>query len=64
MTVTHPTAPLVAIEFDSDLIRRLRRDARERDVPVQSLIRDVLYVVERDRLVAAILDDGPPKRRC
>jgi hypothetical protein len=48
---------VVAIELDSDLIRRLRRDARERGVLATRLVRD--DVVERDRLVGAILDDQP-----
>lgn len=59
--ITHPTEEcprqVVAIELDSDLIRRLRRDARERGVLATRLVRD--DVVERDQLVGAILDDQP-----
>jgi hypothetical protein len=49
----------IAVEFD--IIRRLRPAAAARDMPVTRLIRELLDVVAQDDLVAAILDDQPPR---
>lgn len=45
------------IEVEHEVIVRLRRDAAIREMPVASLIRELLDVIANDRLVTAVLDD-------
>ncbi len=45
------------IEIDRDLVVLLRKEAAQRDMPVNRLIRDLLGVIATDQLTAAILDD-------
>jgi hypothetical protein len=46
------------VEIEHEVVVRLRRDAAIREMPVQSLIRELLDVIATDRLVTAVLDDG------
>jgi hypothetical protein len=60
MIETHPT---VAIEVDRNLMVAFRAEAAKRDMPVASLIRDLLDVIVTDKLTGAILDDERPPRK-
>jgi hypothetical protein len=41
---------------DHALVARLRPEARRRDMPVKRLVHDLLDVIVRDGLTAAVLD--------
>jgi hypothetical protein len=47
----------VAIEFEKNLLTRLRPEAAKRATTVPRLIHDLLDVIATDRLVTAVLDD-------
>jgi hypothetical protein len=49
---------MTTVEIEHHLIVCFRREAARRDVPVKSLIDDLLDVIVADGLTAAILDDG------
>jgi hypothetical protein len=51
---------VVTIEVEHAVVARLRVEAARREVPVKSLIRDLLDVIAADQLTGAILDDGAP----
>ena len=50
----HP--PRMTLQIDHALVVRLRPEAARRDVPVVRLIHDLLDVIARDGLTAAVLD--------
>jgi hypothetical protein len=52
----HPQRLPAMIEVDPVLLQRLRAEAARRDMPVNSLIRDLLDVITSDKLIPAILD--------
>jgi hypothetical protein len=52
----------VLIEIDREIVRRLRPAAVARGTTVVEIAREVLEVVASDRLVDAVLDDGPATR--
>jgi hypothetical protein len=45
------------IEIDYTLLTRLRAEARRRDMPTNSLIRDLLSGVIDGKLISSILDE-------
>lgn len=49
--------PPAKIEIDQFLLQRLRAEARRRDMPTNSLIRDVLDAVLDRKLVPLLLDE-------
>jgi hypothetical protein len=46
----------MVVEVDHALVLRLRPQAVRRDVSVQRLLLDLINVIVRDRLTAAVLD--------
>ena len=52
--------PVVTIEVEHAVVARLRVEAARRDMPVKSLVRNLLDVIASDGLVTAVLDDGAP----
>jgi hypothetical protein len=48
--------PPMMVEVDHALVVRLRPEAARRDLPVRSLIRDLLDRIATDGLTAAVLD--------
>jgi hypothetical protein len=48
----------MTVEVGHDLVVRLRPEAARRDLPVKTLIGDLLDVIATDALVTAVLDDG------
>ena len=48
--------PPMVVEVDHALVLRLRPQAVRRDVSVQRLLLDLINVIVRDRLTAAVLD--------
>jgi hypothetical protein len=50
--------PPMTVEVGHDLVVRLRPEAARRDLPVKTLIGDLLDVIAPDALVTAVLDDG------
>jgi hypothetical protein len=48
------------LEIATELVARFRREAVVRDMPVRALMLELLDVIERDKLIDAILDYEPP----
>ncbi len=57
MSVTTGAKPFHQVELDPRLTDQLRREARERDLPVDRLVRALLRVIVEEHLVGAVLDD-------
>ncbi len=48
----------ISIAFSRETLRALRPAAKQRDVSVAVLVRDIVAAVAADRLADAVLDDG------